>query len=655
MLKIPLLKATRLIPFLICSLSVLYCQGQVMATIDSLKNDLKRTEVTDSTYITNNLLIGGYFASVNIDSSGGYMRKAIKRSLATDRYKIVKGLGNLGLIHFYQSNADSARYYYDRALEYLDQKDNAVERSTIYANYALSYQNSDAHEKRLEYSQKAIDLVEDDPKEVCLLYFNHSLILQELDDIKGARAYLEKAWETSNISKDYRVNAAALKRLAQYSIEDNDLDQARAYLEEGLELCDILQSPETNYHIYSELGKLYDTMGLYGKAGPFLKKAHQNAVARNHKFEIMASYIYLGKHEFLQGNYSKANDYFERFEALYQIHPEPKLGVQAYATWGGSEHKRGRYKKSNEIYSKYIKLKDSVFSENSRKAVADAETKYQTEKKDKEIATQQLALSEQEAQIQKKQAQNNYMLGAVLFLATAGLLLLFLFKQRQKRKNQELLTLKRDFQIKTLESLIEGEEKERLRVAKELHDGVNGDLAAIKYKLSSLLEMNHTVIQEAITMIDDSCKQVRAISHNLIPPSLENFDLVEATQIFCSNLNDVLPETEIVFLHIGETVGMPKKAEVNAFRIIQELVNNAVRHAEATQIDVQLSSRENTVQITVEDDGKGFDSEKLGNEGIGLGNVRSRIDYLKATTDFISNEKGTSYTIEFNKDEIYGD
>ncbi|MDC6366964.1 MULTISPECIES: ATP-binding protein [Flavobacteriaceae] len=626
-----------------------------MSVIDSLKNDLLRPNVPDTTVVTDYLLIGGNFASVNIDSGAVYIRKGVEKSLKTNNYKIVKAYGNLGLIHFYKSNSDSARHYYDKALKFLDKKDNKLERSTIYANYSLSYQNSSEHEKRIEYNQKAIDLVEDDPKEVCLLYINHSLILGELGDEKKAVEYLKKALETSDISNDYRVKAAALKRLAHYSMKNGQLDSARVYLEQGLELCDILQSPETNYHIYSELGKLYDELKLFDKAEDALVKANRYALERDHKYETMASYIFLGNHEFLKENYDKAILYLKKFDNVYKNNIEPKLGVEAYSIWSMAEQKKGNYKRSNELFQKYTKLRDSIFSAESKEAVANAEAKYQTEKKDKEIATQQLALQEQEAEIQAKKAQNNYMLGAILFLVATTTLLVFLLKQRQKRKNQELLTLKREFQIKTLESLIEGEEKERLRVAKELHDGVNGDLAAIKYKLSSLLELNNTVIKEAITMIDDSCKQVRAISHNLIPPSLENFDLLEATQIYCANLNDVTTDITIYFQHLGETVTMPKKAEVNAFRIIQELVNNAVRHAEASNINVQISARENTVQITVEDDGKGFDSDKIESDGIGLSNVQSRTDYLNATTDFISNDKGTSYTIDINKELLNGD
>lgn len=191
---------------------------------------------------------------------------------------------------------------------------------------------------------------------------------------------------------------------------------------------------------------------------------------------------------------------------------------------------------------------------------------------------------------------------------------------------------------------MEGEEKERLRIAKELHDGVNGDLSAIKFKLSSLLEMNNTVIKEAVSMIDKSCEQVRAISHNLVPPSLKDFNLLEAVDEYCQSMNGI-HSPEITFQHLGNAIVLDKKQEANIFRIVQELVTNSVKHAEANEINVQLSHLENTLQLTVEDNGKGFDKDQVKSDGIGLQNVSSRVDYLNAELDFVSNEKGTSYTI----------
>ena len=149
-------------------------------------------------------------------------------------------------------------------------------------------------------------------------------------------------------------------------------------------------------------------------------------------------------------------------------------------------------------------------------------------------------------------------------------------------------------------------------------------------------------------MIDKSCNQVRAISHNLVPPSLENFNLIEAVEDYCGK-SDASHSEKITFQQLGEDANMSKKEEINIFRIIQELVTNSIKHANATEINVQISCRNKVMQITVEDNGEGFDKEKVEGKGIGLINIQSRIDYLHGTMDLISNNQGTSTTIEINK------
>ena len=652
MLNFLLLKKVICFVFFIVLTSLV--NGQVSKKIDSLRNSLAQENVPDTTKISIYTALSSTYVSINIDTLGLYARKAYDLSIKNNNYKLEYIYNQIGLIHQFESSPDSARYYYDLALKILDTKEDKLLRSNIYNNYGMSYTNN--MEKSIEYTLKAIELVKDNHKEVAANYFNLGIFYYENGFVSEFKKYLKKAYQSSLLGNNQRIEGVSLRGLAYVHKEENNLDSARVCLENGVDLCDRIGIPETCFGIYNELGEVYNKLGEYSQAEKALLNAREYAVVRKDTFDILGIHVVLAQNELDRKQYNASVKYFQQFEEVFEKNaPEYRIGVQAYKTWSEVEEKRGDYKKANLLLKRSLKYNDSLNFKENKEALANADAKYETAKKDKEIANQQLALKEQESEIQQKKTQNNYMLGGLLFLIVGTTLLVFLFKQRQKRKNQELLTLKREFQIKTLESLIEGEEKERHRVAKELHDGVNGDLAAIKYKLSSLLEMNNSVIKEAITMIDDSCKQVRAISHNLIPPSLENFNILEATQVYCANLNEVTPNIEIDFQHLGDSISMPKKDEVNAFRIIQELVTNAVRHAEASNINVQLSSHENSIQITVEDDGKGFDKNKIESDGIGLSNVQSRADYLNANIDFISNEKGTSYTIEINTENLNGD
>lgn len=628
----------------------IYCQHP---EIDSLLMALTKKH-SDTAKTSQHLLLSHYYYDFDMNKMKIHIDSSLVYSLRSNNYRLAEIYMALGVFESENEREIAARSYFDKALKVLDTNDDKTLRGAIYGNYSTTYDNSDNFEKELEYSLKAIELNKDNDEEACFLYYNHAVIYEDAGFHQEALYYLNLAKDIAERAKEYRIEAYALKSLALFAIDDKEFDKAENYLRRGIEICEASNSLEICYHMYFSLGKLQIGQGNYDSAEKSLRKARDFAMERNLEQDMIFSDVLLADLEYKKGNFKKAAQLFNSSNIeRYKVEGLWYANI-VYKNRSAMEEKIGNHQYANELLKKYIAFADSVHLSKNRVLLTQADRKYKVEKKNKEIATQRLALQKQEAEIQAKKTLNNYMLGTLLFLMATTTLVVFLFKQRQKRKNQELLTLKREIQVKTLESLIEGEEKERLRVAKELHDGVNGDLAAIKYKLSSLVAMNNTVIKEAIAMLDDSCKQVRAISHNLIPPSLENFDLLEATQIYCANLNEVISAVEIHFQHLGEAIDMTKKAEVNAFRIIQELVNNAIRHADASNINVQISSRENTVQITVEDDGKGFDGDQIESDGIGLANVRSRVAYLNGTTDFVSNEQGTSYTIDINKEELYG-
>lgn len=393
-----------------------------------------------------------------------------------------------------------------------------------------------------------------------------------------------------------------------------------------------------NFH----LGVIATEQKQFKEALPFFNIAYEIQKKNDFESEFIKTLSSLGEAYFELGEYEKSELILN--EGL-QFDIENKLSAKdLYFELYRTNVKQNNTKEALKFHEKYTSYKDSIYIQENIKSINLLQEQFETAKKEREIFEQNL-------QLQKQGTRMNYLIGISAFLLLVCLLLWFIYRQRQKRKNQEIIALKREYQIKSLEALIEGEEKERFRIAKELHDGVNGDLSTIKYKLSPLLEMNYKVIKEAITMIDDSCKQVRAISHNLVPPSLENFSLTEAMENYCTDM-DTVNTTNINFQVLGNELSLPQKAEINIFRIVQELITNSLKHAEATEIDVQISFQNDSLQVTVEDDGKGFDKNEVSTKGIGLSNIESRIQYLHASVDFISNDRGTSYTFEIDTKKL---
>lgn len=224
--------------------------------------------------------------------------------------------------------------------------------------------------------------------------------------------------------------------------------------------------------------------------------------------------------------------------------------------------------------------------------------------------------------------------------------LAFKFKMVNDEKNfqqNKATNAEHAIELTKLKSIIEGEENERKRIAEDLHDGIIGDLSAIKLQVA-VLDGNGTIIKEKqlpkiIEMIDQACTQVRRISHDLMPASIEDFGLIESLNQYCKKLN-FAHKTQIEFQTFGVYTPLSKNHESTLYRIIQELLNNIIKHAEAKQALVQMNFHEDEISISVEDDGKGFQTDSV-HEGIGLKNVRSRVKLLQGELDVKSSAMGT--------------
>lgn len=205
-------------------------------------------------------------------------------------------------------------------------------------------------------------------------------------------------------------------------------------------------------------------------------------------------------------------------------------------------------------------------------------------------------------------------------------------------------------QLLALNSILKGQEEERSRMAKDLHDGLGGLLSGIKLTLSSmkgnmiLQEKDVQLFSKSIGQLDNAITEMRRVAHNLMPEALLKFGLHEAIQDFCDSINES-NTVKVKFVQLGMGT-MEKSTEVVLYRIIQELSNNAIKHAAAKNVLIQIDIHEKGITLTVEDDGKGFDVSAAV-KGAGLSNVQSRVDYLKGAIHIHSGiGEGTSVNIE---------
>jgi signal transduction histidine kinase len=232
------------------------------------------------------------------------------------------------------------------------------------------------------------------------------------------------------------------------------------------------------------------------------------------------------------------------------------------------------------------------------------------------------------------------------------------YRNRQKLQQAKIEELETEKQLTATEAVLKGEEQERTRLAKDLHDGLGGMLSGIKFSLSNMKENlimtpgNAQAFERSIDMLDSSIREMRRVAHSMMPEVLMKYGLDTAVKEYCNEIgrSGVL---RINYQSVGMTGVNPEQiTAVTVYRIVQELVNNSIKHAAAKNVLVQLhfSPKEKQLAITVEDDGKGFDTTLLKQStGIGWSNIQNRVEFLKGKLDVNSSiGKGTSVLIEIN-------
>jgi signal transduction histidine kinase len=307
----------------------------------------------------------------------------------------------------------------------------------------------------------------------------------------------------------------------------------------------------------------------------------------------------------------------------------------------------GDYKTSSWARRKKDSIQEAIFNEEILKSTAELEKKYESEKKDKQIVIQQ-------SQLQKRKTINYVLFGSAVVLLILTLLIYRNYNQKKKLQQQRIIELETEKKLTATEAVLKGEEQERTRLAKDLHDGLGGMLSGIKYSFQTMkgnLIMtpdNQQAFERSMDMLDSSIKEMRRVAHNMMPEALVKFGLDTALKDFCNDISQS-GALKVNYQSMGlEDAVIDQTTGITIYRIVQELLNNTMKHAAAKTAIVQVSKTGGLLSVTVEDDGKGFDTSILKqSKGIGWSNIQHRIEFLKGKLDVNSQkEKGTSVLIE---------
>lgn len=379
--------------------------------------------------------------------------------------------------------------------------------------------------------------------------------------------------------------------------------------------------------------------------------ALKDALGTNVRYLVMG-YLALCKAYYLQKDYTRSVSTFEEIWQHYDRNDfQNRVMIDACQVASDAYAKLGILSKALEYKDIYIKLKDSLMKQDKIDMMNRLQIKYRISEKDKALAQQKLATTEAENRVR----QRNAWIAGISLLTLSGLALFVLWQRNNRHKQhlqqEKINSFQQQMEIAKLNATIAGEERERSRIARELHDGIGGLMAGARMNFEMVKRNLHleniTDYQDGLHLLEEASSELRKTAHNMMPEMLLQEGLVVAVEYFCRKVVSNSP----THLHF-QTAGVPRsfapQFELTIYRVIQELVHNIIKHAQATEALVQMSFSDTIFDVTVEDNGIGMPPDILSTaKGIGLRSIADRIKAIDGTMQ-IQNlpENGTSIYIE---------
>ena len=606
-----------------------FCCAVILVLLSFSFSYSQQVENKDTILINKFLFNAKHYQNRNSDSTYYYADKALKLSVKLSSPKHIS-IANQYLGRYYIEKEDfgKATGYFLEALKIEEKRKDEVRIADLNDDLGSIYYYLEKFDKCMQYNNKALVIYEK-LKDT----FNIAKSLYFIGELHNSREYCET------------------RNKAQKAV---DYNTAIRYFEKSVKLFEQIGNESGIAGDNVNLASVYNKLEKPERAYPYLIKALNYYKTVNHWQGIARTLSSLGITYRRLKQFNKSIDCY--MESM-RIAQKRNLtgGIQfLYEAIAQTYDDAHDYKNARDYYIKYMILRDSIYNAEKSKQIFELETKYQTEKKEKEI----LAL------VLEKKKKNHFIFllaSVIIVVSLSGLFIIFTIRRKRiiaeqaiEIKDQKILQLEKDHQIDASHAVLEGEETERNRLARDLHDGLGGLLSGVKLKLTNM-KGNFVLSQEyvnhfdhALGLLDNSISELRRVAHNMMPESLVKFGLKDALQDFCSQI-DSGKKIKINFQFFGEAKRIESSIETTVYRIAQELINNSLKHAGASELIVQLIQEEKRVHLTVQDNGKGFDPNMIDStKSAGLRNIRARVDSFNGSLDIVSEPgKGTEVSVEF--------
>jgi len=601
----------RLITFLILcfSATTLFAQNQ-RRVIDSLN-----TLVQSSTGKNKAALLASLadeYINISGDTAMQYVSKALHAAKKySDKKTEAKALVIQGTIEKNRGAFPEALEHFLESLKITEALGLDENLARTYNSIGIIYKKTKRWDEALEYYKKSnkLALEHEQFKAASYTYNNIGTIYLEKEDWDAVEAYYDSAVMYAEKADDSRAMATVLYNMGDLYRAQKKYDRSLAVSIRCLKYDKANEDKYGMFMSYFQIARVYEEMRLMELSAKYTDSAEQVAIAAKMNRERIDLY----------GWRSNVEERLENFEQAF------------------------------DYYRKSRMLRDTMLTETTARQISELQTQYETEKKEQQIALQQSELS-----------RKNFIIfgisGILLLAVLSGYFAYSRYKLTQQAKLQKAILQQQEL---ATQAVIEAEERERKRIAGDLHDGVGQVMSAARMNMSVISneipfanDDQRKAFDKAMALVDEGCREVRNVSHTIMPNALLKTGLASAIRDFVQKIDHRVLEVNLYTDGLDER--LPSNIEIVLYRVVQECVNNVIKHSGANTLDITLVKDEDGISITIEDNGKGFDlNEARKKEGVGLQNLQTRINYLKGTIEWdTAPGKGTVVTIHVPQTNI---
>lgn len=533
----------------------------------------------------------------------GFEALRIAREL-NDSLKTAHTLNLIGMVYDQQGNFPGALRQYQQAYEIYKKQHQEEWHAMIAVNLGVLFKGQGAYQQVIPYYREAYAIYQKlgMPAEAAFCETNLGSIFYYTHQYDSCVYYSLKAEKALADQQLFHIQPFAQTNAGLGYVGLKQLGTAKAFFEKALNAHGTTGSKKERAFLLIQMGKIYQQQGQSDQARQLVLEARTLADEIGSALEVMEA---------------------------------ARLLAEVYES-------EGDYRRAYAAQSHYSAVRDTLFEKEKMQAITNYQVQYETEKKE-----QQIDRLSQETAIQRLKLRQRGLLlaGSVGLLSSLALLTYFVQNRRKIRAEARLQRL-------AVQEVLEAEERERRRIASDLHDGVGQMLSAALLNLNQTRE--HTpqsskardMLDRTLALIGETYDEMRTISHQMMPNALLKSGLASSVKEFVSKIDG--EKMRVSLDVVGFQDRLDQQVETTLYRIIQEAVSNVVKHADASRLSIQLVNDEEGITVTVEDNGCGFELEKRTySDGVGLKNIASRVNLLNGTLEMESApHKGTVLVVQ---------